>query len=152
VGNEAGHPERTYVVDMEGNEKPLTPEGIVARAVSTDGKNLIVSDVDSTQFQLFPVDRGQPRPLPQLQKGDIPQDFTSDDKAILLRRTGKDAAIEVWRLELGSGKRTLLRSLSPPGARAVARGFNMISSRDEKNYAYVYHPALSTEYLVQGIR
>src|ERR1700688_226678 len=93
VGNETGHPERTYLVDMNGNEKPLTPEGILARAVATDGKNLIVSDLDSAQFQLFPLDGGQPRPLPQLQKGDTPQDFTSDDKAILLRRSGKDAAI-----------------------------------------------------------
>ena len=152
VGNETGHPERTYLVDMNGNEKPLTPEGILARAVATDGKNLIVSDLDSAQFQLFPLDGGQPRPLPQLQKGDTPQDFTSDDKAILLRRSGKDAAIEIWRLELATGKRTLLRSLSAPGARAVARGLNVVSSRDEKSYAYTYHPAISTEYLVQGIR
>jgi dipeptidyl aminopeptidase/acylaminoacyl peptidase len=151
-GNEPGHPERTYLIDMNGNEKPLTPEGIVTRAVTTDGKNLIVSNLDSTQFQLFPVDGGQPRPLPQLQKGDAPQDFTPDDKAVLLRRSGKDAAIEIWKLELATGKRTLLHSLSPPGARAVARGLNVVSSRDEKNYAYTYHPALSTEYLVQGIR
>jgi eukaryotic-like serine/threonine-protein kinase len=151
-GNETGHPERTYLVDMNGNEKPLTPEGILARAVTTDGKNLIVSDLDSTQFHLFPVDGGQPRPLPQLQKGDAPQDFTADDKAILLRRSGKDAAIEIWRLELATGKRTLLRSLSAPGARAVARGLNVVSSRDEKSYAYTYQPAISTEYLVQGIR
>ena len=107
---------------MNGNEKPLTPEGIIARAVSADGKNLIAADRDLTQFQLFPVDGGPARPLPQLQKGDAPQDFTSDDKAILLRRSGKDGAIEIWRLELATGKRTLLRSLSAPGARAVARG------------------------------
>lgn len=151
-GKRDGHPERTYLVDMNGNEKPLTPEGIVAHAVTTDGKNLIVSNLDSTQFQLFPVDGGQPRPLSQLQKGDTPQDFTSDDKAILLRRSGKDAAIEIWRLELATGKRTLLHSLSAPGARAVDRGLNVVSSRDEKSYAYTYHPALSTEYLVQGIR
>jgi hypothetical protein len=105
-----------------------------------------------TQFQLFPVDGGQPRPLSQLQKGDTPQDFTSDDKAILLRRSGKDAAIEIWRLELATSKRTLLHSLTAPGARAVARGLNVVSSRDERSYAYTYHPALSTEYLVQGIR
>jgi serine/threonine protein kinase/Tol biopolymer transport system component len=151
VGNETGHPERTYLVDMNGNEKALTPEGIVARAVNADGKNLIVSDLDLTQFQLFPVDGGQPRPLSQLQKGDTPQDFTSDDRAILLRRSGKDAAIEIWRLELATSKRTLLHSLSAPGARAVARGLNVVSSRDERSYAYTYHPALSTEYLVQGI-
>jgi hypothetical protein len=29
---------------------------------------------------------------------------------------------------------------------------DIVSSRDEKSYAYTYHPALSTEYLVQGIR
>ncbi len=108
MGNETGHPERTYLVDMNGNEKPPTPEGIVARAATTDGKNLIVSNLDSTQFQLLPVDGGQPRPLPQLQKGDTPQDFTPDDKAILLRRSGKTQRSKSggWSWRQPSGRRS----------------------------------------------
>jgi Tol biopolymer transport system component len=152
VGNETGHPERTYLIDTNGTEKPLTPEGVVARAISSDGKSMVTSDPDGTQFQLFPLNGGEPRPLPQLQKGDFPLDFTSDDKGILLRRLGKEGAVELWRADLVTGQRTLIRTVDSPGVRAVSRGFGAVMSRDGKNYASIYHPAISTEYLVEGIR
>ena len=151
VGSEPGHRERTYLVDLDGNETPITPEGVRAIAVTTDGKHLLTIN-DSSQFQLFPVDGGQPQAFPQLNKDDRPFDFTSDDAAVLVRRAGPDGSLDIWRVERVGGKRTLLRSIPLPGVRAVTTGLNAISSRDGKNFAYQYHPAISTEYLVQGIR
>ncbi len=153
VGNEIGHPERTFLIDMNGNERPITAEGTVARAVTSDGKNMITTQVSAGgQFQLVPIDGGEPRPLPQLQKDDSPQDFTADDKTILLRKFQADGSVELWKLELATGKRTLLEKVVAPGVRAASRGLNAISSRDEKSYSYTYHLAISTEYLVSGVR
>ncbi len=42
VGSEPGHSERTFLVDLNGKETPITPEGFIARAVSPDGKQLLV--------------------------------------------------------------------------------------------------------------
>jgi Tol biopolymer transport system component len=152
VANELGHPERTFLIDMNGNEKPITAEGVTARVVTSDGKNIITRTAGSTEFQLVPIDGGEPRALTQLQKDDVPLDFTPDDKAVLVRKSQPDGSQEIWRVELATGKHTLLRKVMPPEVRAGSRGFGVIAARDEKSYAYTYHLAMSTEYLVEGIR
>ncbi len=151
TGSEPGHRERTYLIDLNGNETPITPEGVRTLAATSDGKYLLTINADF-QFQLFPVDGGQPQPFPQLNKDDRPFDFTSDDAAVLVRRAGHDGSIEIWRVERVGDKRTLLRSIPLPGVRAVTTGLNAVASRDGKSFGYLYHPAISTEYLVQGIR
>ena len=152
VGNEPDHPERTYLIDLSGNEKPITPEGVIALAVTTDGKHLLTVNDESSQFQLSPLDGGQPKPLPVLQKDDRPIDFTPDGAAILVRRQGRDGAIEIWRAEMASTKRTLLHTIALPGIPSIANGLSATVSRDGRSYAYQYHPAISTEYLVEGLR
>jgi WD40 repeat protein len=151
VGNEPDHPERTYLIDLSGNEKPITPEGVIALAVTTDGKHLLTVNDESSQFQLSPLDGGQPKPLPVLQKDDRPIDFTPDGAAILVRRQGRDGAIEIWRAEMASTKRTLLHTIALPGIPSIANGLSATVSRDGRSYAYQYHPAISTEYLVEGL-
>lgn len=152
IGNEPGHPERTYLLDLNGNETPITPEGVRTIAATSDGKHLLTISADFSQFQLYPVDGGQPQPFPQLNKDDRPFDFTSDDTAVLVRRLGRDGEIEIWRVERVGGKRTLLRSIPLPGVHAVTSSISAIASRDGKSFAYLSGPAISTEYLVQGIR
>ena len=152
TGNEPNHPERTFVIDMNGNEKPLTPEGIRAIAVTTDGKRLLTLDAQTSQYQLFPLDGGQPQPFPQLQDGDFPTDFTPDDSAILVRRRASDGGAEIWRVDLPSSKRTLLHTIAYPAVSSIGAGIQVSVSRDGKSYSYQFHPAISTEYLVEGLR
>jgi len=152
VGSEPGHQERTYLLDLSGKETPITPEGVRALAATTDGKHLVTANPEFSEFQLFPLNGGQPQTLPQLQKSDRPIDFTPDDAAILVRRQGRDGAVEVWRVDLAGAKRTLLHTVALPGVPSLANGLNVTVSRDGKSYAYEYHPAISTEYLVTGLR
>jgi eukaryotic-like serine/threonine-protein kinase len=152
VGNQPNHPERTYRVDLQGNETPVTPEGVLVVAVTADGKRLLTRNPERSQFQLFPLDGGQPQNLSQLQQEDGPIDFTPDDRAVLIRHAGPNGGIEIWRVELAGGRRTLLHTINLPGVPAIANGLSATVSRDGKNYAYQYHPAISTEYLVQGLR
>jgi serine/threonine protein kinase/Tol biopolymer transport system component len=152
VGNEPSHPVRTFLIDLQGNETPLTPEGVRALAATTDGKRLLTVNAEHSQFQLFPLDSGQPQTLPQLQPSDRPIDFTSDDAAILLAHDGRDGSVEIWRVDLASAKRTLLHTVAIPGAPAITNGLSVTVSRDGQSYAYQYHPVTSTEYLVEGLR
>lgn len=151
VGSEPGHQERTYLLDLSGKETPITPEGVRALAATEDGKHLLTANAELSEFQLFPLDGGHPRTLPQLQKNDRPIDFTSDDAAILVRRPGRDGAIEIWRVELVGAKRTLLHTITLPGIPSISNGLNVTVSRDGKSYAYQYHPVISTEYLMEGL-
>jgi len=152
VGNEPGHPLRTYLIDLNGKETPLTPEGVIARAVAADGKRLLTSAADFSQFQLLPLDGGQPQPLPQLQKDDRPLDFTLDGAALLVRRRATQGAAEIWRVELTGSKRTLLHTIPLPEVPSITSGIGVTVSRDGKSYAYEYSRRMSTEYVVEGLR
>ncbi|HZC66466.1 MAG TPA: protein kinase, partial [Candidatus Dormibacteraeota bacterium] len=151
VGNEPGHRERTYLLDMQGHEAPLTPEGVQAIAVSPDNKFLLTRNDDFTAVQLFPLDGSAPRSLPQFQKGDRPFDFTQDGAAILTRRNTSQGAAEVWRVDLNGTHRTLLRSISLSEPVSITDRLAISMSRDGKNYAYRYARHLSAEYIVQGL-
>jgi len=152
VGNQPNHPIRTYLLDLDGNEKPFGPDGVRALAATSDGKRLLTTDADFSQFQLLPLDGGPAQPFSQLQNGDRPIDFTPDDSALLGQRQGQNDAVETWRVELPSAKRTLLHSIALPGVPAISNGLNATVSRDGKSYAYQHHPINSTEYLVRGMR
>jgi dipeptidyl aminopeptidase/acylaminoacyl peptidase len=152
VGNEPGHPERTYLIDLQGNESPLTPEGMRGVAATSDSKQLLTTNGNSTEFQLFPLDGGRPRALPQLQKGDHPFDFTPDDSAVLVRRNSSEGAAEIWRVELAGTKRTLLHSVALSEVSSVTGRPLAITSRDGKNYAYRYLRKISSEYVIEGLR
>jgi eukaryotic-like serine/threonine-protein kinase len=153
VGNEPGHRERTYLIDLQGHETPLTPEGFRARAATSDGQYLLTANDDSSQFQLFPLDGRPPLPLPQLQKGDRPFDFTTDDTAVLISRDGPQETSEIWRVELTGAKRTLLHSIALSDAPSTTgRPYAVTASRNGKNYAYRYTRKISAEYIIEGLR
>src|SRR5271165_1956218 len=152
VGNEPGHRERTFLIDLQGNETPLTPEGVRAIAATSDSKELLTSNDDGTQFQMFPLDGSPPRALSQLQNGDRPYDFTPDDAAVLVRRNGAEGAAEIWRVELAGNKRTLLRTISLSEVSSTTSRPFAITSRDGKSYAYRYARKISAEYVVEGLR
>ena len=149
VGNERNHPERTYLIDINGNETAFTPEGVRALAATSDGKRLLTFNEQSVQFQLYPLDGGAPQPVSQLQAGDRPADFTPDDKALLVHRAGHDGAVEIWRVDLADARRTLLRTFSLP---PMSYSLGVTVSRDAQSYAYQAHPSVSTEYVVDGLR
>jgi eukaryotic-like serine/threonine-protein kinase len=150
-GSEPGHTDRAYLIDANGNETPITQDGIRMVAVSSDGKRMVTTDAAS-HFQLFPIGGGEPQPLSQLQKDDRPFDFALDNAALLVRVSRHDGGFEIWRIELAAAKRTLLHTMNLPGVPAISNGFNVTASRDGKSYAYQNHPAISTEYLVEGLR
>jgi serine/threonine protein kinase/Tol biopolymer transport system component len=152
VGNEAGHRERTYLIDLQGNESPITPEGIRGICATSDSKTLLTANDDYTAFQLFPLDGSAPRPLPQLQKGDRPFDFTSDEHAILVRRVNSQGGGEIWRVDLAGTSRTLLRSITLSEVSSVTGRPYVVCSRDGKNYAYRYNRKISSEYIIEGLR
>jgi eukaryotic-like serine/threonine-protein kinase len=151
-GNEPERPERSFLLDIDGKETPLTPEGIVAITASNDMKTLVTIDLSNDTFALSPFADSERHPLTQFDKGEIPFDFTLDDKALLFRKLGPNGSQEIWRMELASGKKTLLHTVQLPGVPAISNGLSVTASRDGKSYAYQYHPAISTEYLVEGLR
>jgi hypothetical protein len=86
-----------------------------------------------------------------LQAGDRPFDFNDDGSALFLSRLGTGVTVEIWRMDLPSGKRTLLRSITPGEAPATTFPAGAIVSRDAKKFAYEYISYNSTEFVVTGL-
>jgi eukaryotic-like serine/threonine-protein kinase len=149
-GNEPGHAERAYLIDQNGNETPVTSEGIVAAGASNDGKRLLIR-TGPDSVQIMPLAGGPSQPVPQLQKGDYPTNFTPDDTALIVVRFPAQLTGEVWRVELLGNKRTLLHTIVVSEAPSVSTSLGLTASRDGKNYAYVFGHRMSTEYLVEGL-
>jgi eukaryotic-like serine/threonine-protein kinase len=165
-GNEPGHPLRAYVVDMEGHVTPLTPEGVEMRAISADGKKMAlrerktVDGVAKSVYTIAPVavgsggevQLGAGVPAPEMAAIEYPIDFNADGSALFIERVVSQSVVEIWLQDFATGKRTLLHSVTPPGIPSLENGLLVTVSRDGKNYAYQYHPALSTLYVIDGLR
>jgi hypothetical protein len=150
--NEAGHPVRSFLVDLQGNIKPLTAEGVRALVLTPDGKQMLVTGPGANSFRLMAVDGGgASEPVAGLLPDDIPLDFKSNASALYVGRRISATKVEIWQIDRPSGKRTLLHAIAAPGIPAITNGLAASVSRDGKSYAFEYHPAMSTEYLVDGL-
>jgi Tol biopolymer transport system component len=152
-GTEANKPDRAYIVDeSKGTETAVTPEGVLARAVTADGKRVLASAAGSTQYQIFPIEGGAAQPFTVTKEGDYAIDFTPDGQALLVWDVTADGGAEIYRVELSSGKRTSLHKVNVPGTASMSNGLQVTATRDGKSYAFQYHPVNSTEYVVNGLK
>jgi eukaryotic-like serine/threonine-protein kinase len=152
-GNEPGHGVRVYVQDVAGGKpRAISPEGInpVALVLSPDSK-LIAGIGPDQKGYLYPVDGGEPRPIPGLQQGEEPINWSQDGHALYIYQPGQLPA-KVFRLDITSGKRDLWKELMPSDHAGVATIGPILMSADGKSYVYGYHRALSDLYLVEGLK
>ncbi len=156
AGND-GRSWRMYVQNVAGGApRAISPAIDVATAedlsdlVSPDGKFVFVRDLTG-KSDLYPVAGGQPLPV----RGVLPEDvwggWASDGKSVYVYQD-KVTQFEVFRLELATGKRQLVRTLAPSDAAGLQSMESFRITPDGQSYAYSYNRALSTLYLVDGVR
>jgi hypothetical protein len=88
--------------------------------------------------------------VPGVQEGDVVVGWNKDGKSLIVANGQLSPRIE--RLDLASGSRTLIRTVTPaniPGALAVA---GLTVADDPNVYAYHINQNLSRLFLVQGAR
>jgi Tol biopolymer transport system component len=148
-----GQPSRAYAQDIEGGEpRPIGPEGLRRPLVSPDGRTLVARLHD--QRVLLPVDGGPSRPCPGIEPQDRLLRWSADGRSIFIRRDER-RAIQVYRLDVAGGGRTLLWELAPrdrAGVTLYHDNFNLRVTPDGKSYAYSFLRSLSELYLVEGLK
>jgi DNA-binding winged helix-turn-helix (wHTH) protein/Tol biopolymer transport system component len=147
-GNQAGHAARCFLQAVDGGGKPraVTPEGVSPCRVSPDGKLLAGSALADRGTWLFPLAGGPPRPIPGLLPG---EDFTwTSDPRYLYTYLPNQTPVKVYRLDLQSGARQLVRELNPPDAAGLGNITQVMFSADGQAYVYRYTRLLSELYLV----
>jgi Tol biopolymer transport system component len=149
-GNEPGHPGRTYVVDVAGGKAvPVTPEGIYATLPSPDGKFLAGETADR-KLDLFPLDGGPVRHIPDVERGYVLAHWSADSKALYVYRTG-ELPLKIQRLDIATGKTKPVRELVPADLGGVVSIAPVITNMDASDFAYTYYQTFSVLYVVSGL-
>ena len=150
-GNEPGRAPRCYVQELAGGApQPLTPEGTTGGWVSPDGTR-ILGRTGAGEFLLYPVGKGEASPVPHLRREDAVIRWSPDGRSLLVYRFN-ELPVRVEKVELESGRRTLVRELAPADRSGVL-GIDAVSmSGDGKWYAYSYGRDVSQLFTVEGVK
>ncbi|MFQ5600217.1 MAG: TolB family protein [Candidatus Krumholzibacteriia bacterium] len=150
---QADQGERLFVQDGEGAElRPLTPEGtsIFSGAISPDGRFVTAIGPDE-QTRNYPVEGGEPRPIPGLDTADVVLRWSAGGQALFVMRPNELPA-RIERLDLRTGEKKLWRELMPADGAGILDIGPVLLSEDGTSYVYSFRRFLSTLYLAEGLR
>jgi serine/threonine protein kinase len=150
TGRESGKPVRTYVQDIEGS-KPfaITPEGIAGTRISPDG-NLLFASESSGKRVLYPLSGGPTREVHGLTEGDRVINWTADSRSLFVYTRG-EFPVKVYRLDLSTGRRELIREIRPADAAGVLNTPIVFMTPDGRSYLYQLQRYICELYLVNGL-
>jgi Tol biopolymer transport system component len=148
---------RAYAIDLpDGAPRPVTPPGVTSplftnasHGLSPDGRFLAVTDGERG-LALYPVDGGEPRPVPGALATDRPAAWTDGGRSLLVRARG-ELPSRVFLLDLQTGRRELWKTLMPADPAGVLEILGVVATPDRQFYAYTYMRALTELYVVEGL-
>jgi eukaryotic-like serine/threonine-protein kinase len=149
--NEPGHGVRTYIVDLNGAKPtPITPEGITNGLVSPDAQYVLHHD-DAGVVSVYPVNGGEARRIPALEPGFEPLQWSEDNSSFYGYIPGH-MPVNVYNVELATGKKTLIQEIRPEAPGGVLTIRPVVMTRDASRFAYSYSEVLSVLYVIAGVR
>jgi eukaryotic-like serine/threonine-protein kinase len=139
-----------YVFDLDTAVlRPITPEGVrLTGPSSPDGKFVAGTRADGTTW-LFPIGGGSPRPI-AVQAPEAVAGWSPDSKAVYVDSVG-ETAVQVYRVEIDTGKRSLFTILSPSDKAGLTYLALCCVTPDGKFYAYSYNRQISELFVVEGL-
>lgn len=154
VGFEPGKRGRTWIQDLSGGApRPVTPEGVVGTLVSPNGKMLMARDGQGVR-KLYPLEgSGAPLSLPPFEPAEGVVGFASDGVLLIGRFPTAGGTVDVLRLDLATGARTPVRSITPISESLGQGGVGqLLMTPDGRSFVYGYGVTVSDLYLVKGLK
>jgi len=150
TGRESGKPVRTYVQDIEGS-KPfaITPEGIAGTRISPDG-NLLFANESSGKRVLYPLSGGPTQEVHGLTDGDRVINWAADSRSLFVYTRG-EFPVKIYRLDLSTGRKSLMREIRPTDAAGVLNTPKFFITPDGRSYLYQLQRYICELYLVNGL-
>lgn len=147
VGSTPGHAVQSWIEDLNGGApEPITPEGVSGTLVSPDGKFLSAMD-ENGAIWIYPIKGPKPELLNGTEKGDVPVGWGQDEKQFYVARSGR-LPITVYRLDLLTGKRDLVREFAPRDSAGVIPDISSVFARGKgPTLVYSYFRLQSDLYL-----
>jgi eukaryotic-like serine/threonine-protein kinase len=149
-GNEQGHAIRCYVLDLVGGTATaVTPEGVKCGPSSPDNR-FVVGVGANFAVAVYPIAGGPSRPIPALEAGFVPVQWSNDGSALFGYHAG-ELPSKIYKVEIATGEQTVVQELRPGAPAGVVAVAPVIVSRDGTRFAYSYNEALSVLYLISGL-
>ncbi len=153
LGNEPGHGIRVFLleIDGDGTPRPISEEGTSApMCVSPDGGRVVLNGPDH-RLTIYSVDGAAPQVVKGGLQGERVLAWSDDGNGIYVTGQGR-TLLEVVRIDLASGERSLHHTIRPadPGGVMDLSPARMIP--DGQTYAYGYRRYLSDLFVVTGLK
>jgi len=150
AGAAEGQPLRTYVMDLEGGKpQPLGPADFRGTAVAKDGKQ-IVGRNDSGEVVVLDRETGKVRMVPGIGPQDDFDQWTEDGQALLVS-SGTPMAAGLYRVDVATGKRTLLQTVELREKAGSVLKLRPKYSENGKMLVYDTRRILGSLYVVEGL-
>ncbi|MEO6222627.1 MAG: protein kinase [Vicinamibacterales bacterium] len=152
VGFKPNQPSRIWIQSIDGGAPvPVTPEGVTGLLLTPDGTQILARGTDGRRL-LFPIDPkgGDPIAVKFVEPADGIIRFAADGRSLLVRRPLAGGSVQVLQVDLTTGVRTPVRTISP----SVESGGigQLLMSPDGRGYVYGYGVTHSDLFLVKGLK
>jgi hypothetical protein len=155
AGIDASDTMRLYAQEVAGGApRPLTDDGVtlakLGRPVSPEGRRVVAFGPDGLPA-VYPLDGGEPRPVPGLSEYDVPLAWTPDGRELLVARYADYGLTGVERVDIHGGG---TRPWRGPGRlpSALWGDTRLLVSPDGESYAFGYVRRMSDLYLSSPLR
>ncbi|HEV7923337.1 MAG TPA: protein kinase [Thermoanaerobaculia bacterium] len=150
-GNEPGKGPRLWVQAIDGTPpRAISPENVSGHLVTADGRRVLGRDAER-QWHFYPVDGGQPEPVPALHGPDVPIRFTSDGRSVYVGSFGRVPAV-LYKVDLATGRREVAREAMPADPSGLINVGPILTTADGSTAIYSYTRLLSDLYLMDRPR
>jgi serine/threonine protein kinase/Tol biopolymer transport system component len=149
-GSKEGQPLRTYEMDLQGGKpRELGPADFTGVAVAKDGQK-IAGRNGAGEAVVFNRETQKVQLIRGIGPQDIIEKWTKDGQALLVT-TSTPWEAQMYRVEVESGKRTLLQKIEL--SEKAGSMFNLRAQYVEESKTYVYNTrrVLGSLYVVEGL-
>ncbi len=145
-GGEQSGVVRCYAVDVAGGEpKAVLPAGMSSRSIAPDGQHALAATPEGVVV-LFNFSDQRTQPVAINDASDV-VGWTSDGRSVYVYSRTIPSRLE--RVDIASGKRTLLRELAPPDRAGAMLLTGVAVTPDATAYAYGYWKRFSKLFVVK---
>lgn len=164
LGSEEGKAPRTYIVNLSsGAAEAVGPESFQVVAVSRDGKQLVgatagtdTSSVDDPRTRaagavvILDLTKNEVKPVTGMAAEQHVVSWSRDDAGLLVETSDMEKTA-IYRLDLASGKQTLLRQVDIRGRASGGWAF-LWPAADEKSYVMFQVAQKMSLWTVDGVK
>jgi hypothetical protein len=149
---------RGYIQETpDGAPRAITPDGVAMPVKAAVRNDRFILGRSGARWSLYPVEGGEPQPVPALTAQDIPIQWSGDGRFIYTATANVGGpgrpANDISRVELESGRRTLWKTLGPADPVGVEfGGGSSVITPDGRAYCYTFTRRLGDLFVLDGLK